>query len=256
MIAGIIQARMNSSRLPGKIMLKACGKTMLELMIERIQRSKKLDKVIIATTTNPKDDTIEEFCIDKKIEYFRGSEEDVLSRYKHTADKFGSDIIVRICSDCPLIDPKIIDETISVYLSNKYDFVNTLSPNPRSFPDGMGIEVFSHSILNEAFQKAKKLSEREHVTFFMWMQPEKFAVHRLDCKQDFSKYRLNLDYVEDYNLIKSIFENLYTLNHQFTMEDIINWLNDNPEILKLNAHIKPNQGWLKSFEKDKEIGFI
>lgn len=255
MIAGIIQARTASTRLPNKILLKACGKTMLELMIERVMRAKKLDKILIATTVNKKDDVIENFCNDNNLEYFRGSQENVLSRYKKAADQIGAGIIVRLSSDCPLIDPLVIDRVVTTYLEKDYDFVNNRYPNPSTYPDGTSVEVFSVQLLNETNSLAKKPSEREHVTFFMWMQPERYKVYRLDYVSDLSKYRLNLDYWEDYLLIKSVFEGLYPTNPSFTMEDVIGWLDKHPDVKKLNAHIKLNLGWQKSFEKDKEMGF-
>lgn len=255
MIAAIIQARMSSTRLPEKIMLKACDKTMLEHMVYRISHSKKIDKILIATTTNPKDDVIQNFCIEKKIDYFRGSENDVLSRYKHACDYVNADIVVRICSDEPLIDPKVIDDVISVYQKNDYDYVNNLVPFPRTYPDGMSVEVFSSAILNESFLEAKKPSEREHVTFFMWKQPERYKIYKLDYKKDLSKFRLNLDYQEDYQLIKSVFERLYKKNPLFSMEDITNWLKKHPDVFELNSKIKSQQGWLKSYENDYKAGF-
>lgn len=255
MIAAIIQARMSSSRLPGKIMLRACGKTMLELMIERVQKAHTLDKILVATTINPADDIIVNLCKDIGVQYFRGPEEDVLLRYKLAADVVNADTIVRLSSDCPLIDPIVIDKIVNVYVNGNFDFVNNLSPLPRTYPDGMMVEVFSKDLLNEINREAIKPSHREHVTFFMWMQPNRYKIHRVDYEKDLSQYRLNLDYAEDYDMIKSVFENLYEKDKFFTMEDTINWLNAHPKILELNSHIVPNQGWLKSFEKDKQTGF-
>lgn len=256
MIVAIIQARMSSSRLPGKIMLKACGKTILELMIERVQRSRSLDKILVATTINPKDDVIVNLCKDIGVECYRGPEEDVLLRYKLSADAIKADTIVRLCSDCPLIDPAVIDKVVNVYSAGNFDFVNNMSPLPRTYPDGMLVEVFSKELLDETNREAIKPSHREHVTFFMWMQPERYKIHRVDCERDLSQYRLNLDYAEDYELIKSVFEALYEKDKFFTMNDTINWLHNHPVILQLNSHITPNRGWLKSFEKDKQAGFM
>ncbi|NDF25244.1 MAG: acylneuraminate cytidylyltransferase [Thaumarchaeota archaeon] len=255
MIAGIIQARLGSSRLPGKIMLQACGKSMLELMIERVQRSKKLDKIIIATSTNAQDDEIVEFCAKAKIDYYRGSEHDLLSRYKEAADKFDVDLIVRLTSDTPIIDAKTIDDTVEAYVKNNYDFVSNCYPMPRTYPDGTNVEVFSHQLLNEVDREAKKPSEREHVTFFMWMHPERYKIFRVDYKKDISKYRLNLDYNEDYTVLKTIFENLYPKNQNFSIEDALKWLDEHPDIYKINSNIKQGQGFVKSLEADKEAGF-
>jgi len=234
MIAAIIQARMSSTRLPEKIMLEVCGKTLLEHMILRIKKSKKIDKILVATTTNEKDDVIENFCKKKQIECFRGSEDDVLSRYKFASDYLNSNIIVRLCSDCPLLDANIIDDVIDTFQKGNYDFVNNLYPLPRTYPDGLLVEVFSSKVLNEAYNEAKKPSDREHVTFFMWNQPNRYNIFRLDYKEDFSKYRFNLDYPEDFTVIKAIFESLYLSNPDFSMTDVIKWLNNHPEIMRIN----------------------
>jgi len=251
MIVGIIQARVSSSRLPNKVMLEVLDKPLLEHMIERVSQSKKLDKIIVATTTNHDDDVIEKICEKMNIQCFRGSEDDVLLRYKNAAEFVQATIIVRLCGDSPLLDSDTIDNVIESYLDGNYDFVNNLYPYPRTFPDGISVEVFSSEILYETEKNAKKPSEREHVTFYMWMQPEKFKIHRVDLKDDFSKFRFNLDYKEDYYFIEKVFQKFLPENRFFNMKDIVSWLDKNPEIFNINSHIKPLQGWLKSFEKDK-----
>ena len=254
---GIIQARLSSSRLPGKIMLEVCGKTLLEHMIIRVNQSKKLDNVIVATSTNKIDDVIEDWCKSNQINCFRGPEHDVLKRFKLAKDFVNADTVIRFCSDCPLIDPKIIDDVIEIYESNNYDFVSNSFPTlGRTFPDGMSVEVFSSKLLDEADINAKKPSEREHVTFYFWMQPDRFKIYRHDYPKDLSKFRFNLDYLQDYCLIRSIFESLYPKNIFFTMEDTINWLECNPKILKFNDMIQSNQGWKNSFDNDKKAGFL
>jgi len=255
MILAIIQARMASTRLPGKMMLKAVDKTMLELMIERVSKSKKLDKIVVATSTNKLDDVIEDVCKKIQIDCFRGSEDDVLLRYKNAAEFYNGDIIVRLCGDCPLIDAKTIDTTIDSYLNAAYDYVSNLFPTPRTYPDGTSVEVFSKKILDQIERETKKPSDREHVTFFLWMQPHKFKIYRLDYEKDLSKYRFNLDYKVDYDLIKKVFENFVSKNRYFEIKDVTTWLDDNPEIFNINSHIEPQKGWVKSFERDKEMGF-
>ena len=251
MNVGIIQARTGSSRLPEKIMMEIEGKTMLEHMIERVSKSKKLDKIVIATTTKEDDDVIVALAKKLNIDYFRGSEDDVLDRYYNASKKFNANVIVRLCSDSPLLDGNIVDDVIEKYLSGNYDFVGNLAPSPRTYPDGLGVEVFSSELLADAQLNAKKPSEREHVTFYMWMQPGKFKIHRVDLEKDLSKYRFNLDYNADYTLLKKIFEYFYLKNKNFNFEDVITWLERNPEVFKINSHIKPNQGWVKSFQQDK-----
>lgn len=255
MIAAIIQARMGSSRLPGKIMLNVCGKSMLEHLIDRIKNSKKLDKIIVATSTNPEDDEIVNFCSLNNISFFRGSENDVLSRYFETAKFFSVNTIIRLTADTPILDSNTIDKIIQVYQENNFDFVSNSSPLPRTYPDGYNVEILSFEILEKIHKNAVNPSDREHVTTFITMQPEKFNLYRVDYSKDLSKYRFNLDYEEDYQLIKCIFENFYEKNPNFLLEDVVNWLNEHPEILKINSHIKPYQNILKSFENDSKQGF-
>lgn len=255
MIVGIIQARTGSSRLPRKILLKAAGKTMLEHMIERISNSKRLDKLVVATTTNQNDDVIVDLCKKLNIDCFRGSEEDVLSRYANASEFFNATTVVRLCSDSPLLDGSILDDVIDAYFSGNYDYVGNLEPGPRTFPDGLSVEIFSSKLLKQTNVHAKKPSEREHVTFYIWKHPEKFKLHRVDLKKNLSKFRFNLDYEEDYIFLKKIFENFYPKNKHFSLEEIIDWLEQHPSLLKINSNITPNQGWNKAFEKDKQLGF-
>jgi len=203
-------------------------------MIERILQSKKLDSVVVATTTNPNDDVIFNLCNSLGINCLRGSEKDVLSRFKMVSDKTNSDIIVRLNADSPTIDPIILDNTIQLFLENKFDYVATCFPTPRTFPDGFSIEVFSSEILTQSFIKAKQTFEREHVTPYIWLQPKKFSIFRLDYKKDLSNYRLNLDYYEDFVFLKRLFEALYPVNNLFTLEEIIEWVDQNPEISEIN----------------------
>ena len=251
----IIQARMGSDRLPGKVLLKACGKTLLELMIERVTKAKEIDKIVIVTSNEKQDDVIVELCKKNRIAYFRGSENDVLGRYKKSADKFDAKTIVRLTGDNPITDPKIIDKVVKKFHSGNFDFVSNFYPYPRTYPEGFSVEVFSKEILDEGYYKMQKPSDREHVTFFIWMQPKKYKIFRVDNNKDISKYRLTLDYEEDYQVIKKIFEELYPNNPSFSMEEVILWLEKNPEIKKINSHIQPNQGWKKALEDDKNKGF-
>lgn len=255
MIAVIIQARISSTRLPEKILLKACGKTMLEHMIERVKRSKKINEIVVATTNRSKDDIIENLCNEMKIKCFRGPENDVLLRYKLASESIGADIVVRITSDNPLMDPQIIDQVIEIFQKNNYDLVSNSSFKSTTYPHGFTVEVFSSKTLEEVDKEAQKPSDREHVILFMSLQPKKYKFFQMHYERDLSKYRLTLDYPEDYSVIKSVFEGLYPQNPYFTMEDAILWLDKHPKIFSINSHIKPNQNILKSFEFDKKAGF-
>jgi len=255
LIGAIIQARMGSTRLPGKIMLPILDKPVLEYLINRVKKSSNIDEIIIATSNNKNDDIIEKFCEARKIKCFRGSEKDVLLRYFEAAKKFSIDIIVRLTSDTPLLDSKTIDTVVSKYQNNEFDYVSNQFPFPRTYPDGYNVEVFSFALLKTINHEAKKPSDREHVTTFITMQPEIFKIFRVDCQKDLSKYRFNLDYDIDYQLIKNIFERLHYGNPNFSLNDIILLLEKNPFLQKLNSNVKPYQNILKSFKKDEEEGF-
>ena len=251
----MIQARMSSVRLPEKIMLKACGKTLLEHLIDRVKQAKKLEKIMVATTTNIKDNVVEQVCIDNNVECFRGPEDDVLSRYKLASDKAGASIIVKLHADSPLIDPIIIDKVIEIFLNGDFDYVSNWFPKQGTYPRGTSVEVFSSKTLEQVYNEAERPSEREHASSFIWKQPHRYKLYRLDMTKNLSNYRLNVDYKEDYTLVKSVFEGLFPQNPYFTLNDIISWLDSHPEVLKFNSHIKTDEGWSKSLEKDRKLGF-
>ena len=247
---------MGSSRLPGKVLKEINGRPMLSYMLERVSACKGVSKVVVATSVGPEDDPIIEFCKKERIRYFRGSLEDVLDRYYQTAKKINCDAVVRMTADCPLIDPQVIETIIDVYKDNTYDYVANTSPPERvTFPEGMDVEVFSFEALRKAWLDAKKPSEREHVTFNFWKNPQLFSIFRCDLSEDLSDYRLTVDYPEDFEVIKSLITNLYSKKRSFTMKDIIAYLDIHPELRGKNSGILPNKGWQSSFAKDKKAGF-
>ncbi|MCM3663651.1 glycosyltransferase family protein [Mesobacillus subterraneus] len=237
-VAAIIQARMGSTRLPGKILKTVNGKTLLEYQIERVERAKLIDEIIIATTIKESDDPIVQLCQQLSIPYYRGSEDDVLSRYYEAAINNNVQVIVRLTSDCPIIDPEIIDETIRVYLDNKntVDYVsNTLE---RTFPRGLDTEVFSFDVLNQAYKTSKEKIYREHVTSFIYGNPDTFKLKNVPSLNDYSEHRWTVDTEEDFILIKNILEALYPVEKEFKLNDIIKLLNENPEWKEINSHIE------------------
>ncbi|MGG3888378.1 cytidylyltransferase domain-containing protein [Metabacillus fastidiosus] len=236
-IVAIIQARMGSTRLPGKVMKTVNGKTLLEYQLERVKRSKLIDEVIIATTNKEKEQPIIDLCKKLSIRYYSGSENDVLSRYYEAAKKYDGDIIVRLTSDCPLIDPEVIDIVIKQYLDNSsYDYAsNTLV---RTYPRGMDTSVFSFEILEKMNQAAKADSEREHVTLYITKRSEQYNLLNVKNNKDYSRFRLTVDTVEDFELVSKIIQNLYPQNSLFTLNDIIVFLNQNPKLIKINEHIE------------------
>jgi len=237
----IIQARTGSTRLPGKVLKQIKGKTILYYVIERVKQSKFVDQIIIATTTNKKDDVIIEEAKKLKVDFFRGNEEDVLSRYYYTAKEFNADIVVRITSDCPLIDPKTIDKVIKYYLENKeYSLVTNAGADNknRTYPRGLDTEVFSFDVLNKAFKNATEKYQREHVTPYIYENPKRFNVYYLKAKGKLKRpdIRVTLDTKKDFKLISKIISHFEDIS--FNMEDIIDFLEDNPELLSINKNVK------------------
>ncbi len=234
----INQARMTSTRLPGKVLKEVMGKPLLEYQIERLKKVKQADDLVIATTINKSDQPIIELCKKLNINYYRGSEEDVLSRYYEAAKQYQADVIVRVTSDCPLIDPAVVDEVINNFRKStgKYDYVsNTLE---RTYPRGMDTEVFSIEALKEAYDKAVLTPEREHVTLYIYSHPEKFRLFSVKYKKDESSHRWTVDTEEDFILIKTILEELYPQKPDFTMEDCLELMVKRPELIKINQHVQ------------------
>ncbi len=237
-IGAIIQARMGSTRLQGKVMKNLQGKTVLEHVIERVKQSKLIDEIIIATTTNGRDTVIEDEALRCGVKVFRGSEEDVLSRYYYAAKEYDLDVIVRITSDCPLIDPKIVDEIIEIYKENNFDIVTNAGNDlaNRTFPRGLDAEAFSFNFLEKAHNNATEKYQREHVTPYIYETSNNIYYYK--NQTDYSKYRWTLDTEEDFELIKEIYNNLYQGSHDFYLNDIIKLLEKMPELYEINAHIE------------------
>ncbi|NQT66900.1 MAG: glycosyltransferase family protein [Actinobacteria bacterium] len=248
-ILGIIQARMSSTRLPGKVLLDLEGKCVLEHVINRVNSAKMIDDVIVATTIKKEDLQILKICNSIGIKVFCGSEENVLDRYYQAAKLFNPEHIVRITSDCPMIDPKVIDKVINLHLKEKADY--TTNVITETFPDGEDVEIFTFETLNKAWRNAKLLSEREHVTPYIKKHPKIFKIRNLENDKNLSNKRWTLDNPEDYEFIKVIYKNLYVKNHLFGVEEILDFLNRNPDVERINEHIKRNEGYLKSLKNDK-----
>ena len=218
----IVQGRMGSTRFPGKILKKINDKFVLDYVIDRLRFSNELDNIVLATTTEKKDDILEEYSSKKDIDYFRGSEEDVLSRYYHAAKKYNADIIVRITSDCPLIDSDIVDEAIRQHnLSNSDYTANTIK---RTFPRGLDVEVFNFNALELDYKNATEKYQREHVTPYIIENPERFRLKNVEAKGNLYRpdIRITIDTIEDFQLIKKIIQNFHDI--RFKSEEIIDFL--------------------------------
>ncbi|GAA0434774.1 hypothetical protein GCM10008983_09180 [Lentibacillus halophilus] len=238
-ITAIVQARMGSTRLSGKVMKELKGNTILSHVIQRLKQAKLIDDIIIATTEHSSDNVIEREAEQNGVRVTRGSEQDVLERYYNAAKGNNTDVIVRITSDCPLIDPFIVDEMIKFYLENDYSLVTNAGAEyqQRTFPRGMDTEVFSFEVLEDAYVNGEKEYQREHVTPYIYEQ-EGNSIHYFKNDRDFSDYRLTLDTEEDFQLITEIYNKLYTGNHDFYLNDIVNLLKKEPKLYDINAHIE------------------
>ena len=243
----IIQARMGSTRLPGKVMLPLAGKPVFECVYERVALSQHIDKVIIATTTNKHDDQLTDACHRKGISVFRGAEEDVLDRYYQVASHYRCNNIIRIMADCPLIDYRIIDKAIKKHVKEKNDYTSTAYIE--TFPDGEDVDIFTFQTLSQAWKEAKELFQREHITQYVVLNPVKFKIGNLSYKQNLSNKRWTLDEPCDYLFIKAIYKALGKKNILFGMGEILAHLAQHPELEKLNQHIIRNEGLLKSLKK-------
>ncbi|MDY8138673.1 glycosyltransferase family protein [Aquimarina sp. 2201CG5-10] len=248
----ITQARSGSTRLPNKVLKEIKGKSLLEIHINRIKGSKLIDEIFIATTINKEDDKIEELAKLLNVKYYRGSEDDVLDRFYQTIHKISPDYIVRLTSDCPLIDPILIDEVIQYTKDNDLDYCsNTLEEH---YPDGQDIEVFKFSALEKAWKESKLKSEREHVTPYIYNKStyrgeDLFKSDNYGLNDSFNGVRLTVDEISDFQVIKIIIENL-GCNKSWL--EYARYYQENEEINKLNNKIIRNEGYLKSIKEDKD----
>ena len=236
-IVAIVQARMGSKRLPGKVLKKIMGKPVIELLLTRLSRSNYITKVCVATSDNKADDILCSVLEELGYSYFRGSETDVLKRYYDTAVEFNADVIVRITGDCPLVEPDIVDTTVTHYLENQVDYVS--NSNPPTFPDGLDVEVFSFESLKQANSLAVSTYDREHVTPFL--RTGQFQVANVFCKTDLSQFRVTLDESPDLYLIREIFK-AFSPDIFFSLEQTINFLGKNERLLNMNRGILRNEG--------------
>lgn len=232
----VVQARMTSTRLPGKVMLPLVGEPMLTRLVERLRRVQRADGVVIATTDNAQDDAIATLCVQQSLPCHRGSEHDVLSRYADAVRLHGGDTVVRITSDCPMIDPALIDQVIAVYEEGESDYVSNMMPP--TWPYGMAVEVFSAVALAQAHAEATQLSEREHVTPFLYWHPERYRLRNVASPVDLSHHRWTVDTPEDYELVGRLFDHLMPTRPNFTLADVLAVLEVHPDWMAINQHIQ------------------
>lgn len=239
----IIQARMSSTRLPGKVVKDLLGKPMVVQMIERLSRSKEIDQLVVATSNKPADDQIEQVLRSYSIPVYRGDEDDVLTRFMETLEQFGGDIIVRLTGDCPLIDPDLVDQAIIQYkeLQCEYDYLRI--DVPQTFTRGFDAEVFGADLLREIDKLGKEPADREHVTYYINQHSDQYRIFCLEGEGVLNRpqYRLSVDTPEDFAVVNKVYQALYPTNPYFTAKDVIKFLDEHPEIAYFNDHIVQKQ---------------
>lgn len=233
----IVQARMTSTRLPGKVLLEVLGKPLLEFQTERLARCRRAAEVVIATTVNASDEPIVAFCRARGLRCFRGPEDDVLTRYQGAAAACGADIVVRATSDCPLIDPEVVDAVIGKLVSGPgLDYVSNILE--RSYPRGLDCEAFPAAVLEAAYREAAPGPEREHVTPFIYGHPDRFRLGNVRHPIDLSRHRWTVDTPEDFRLIRNLLEAVYPVEPDFRLADCLRALAAHPDWEAINAHVE------------------
>jgi spore coat polysaccharide biosynthesis protein SpsF len=245
----IIQARMASTRLPGKILADIAGQPLLYHVLKRAQQARTLDLVTVATTDRSSDEPTELCCLNLGVPCFRGNEVDVLDRYYRAAEKFAAEAVVRLTADCPLLDPQVVDKGVVFFQSGSYDYV--CNDQPPTYPDGLDVEVFRHDALARAWREARLPSEREHVTPYIWKQPELFHLGRFDNDTDYSNLRWTVDEPADLDFVRRVYAH-FGATAQFGMAEILDLLAKKPEVQTVNAGFERNEGYLKSLKEDKK----
>ena len=234
-IIGIIQARMNSERLPGKVMLDIMGKPMIWHMYNRLKNSKLLTNVVISTGEFENNASICEYAQNQNIPYYSGSELDLIDRLYQTAKKFNASAIVRVTADCPLVDPNIVDNLISEFIQNYDEFDIITNCKTRTFPHGLDVEIYSTNILKKLWQEIKEPQLREWFSLYIEKNPTEFRILNITNSIDESSLRWTVDYPEDFEFIKQIYENLYNENTVFGMSDVLNLLKIKSDLIQINS---------------------
>ncbi len=251
-IVAVIQVRMGSTRLPGKVMKEVVGKPVLELLIERLRHSKLINQIVVATTSHKKDDVIVNLCKKLGIDYFRGSEDDVMGRVLGALKQYGADAGVEIYGDCPLIDPSIVDSIIQYYIRNigKYDFVS--NDLKTTYPPGLETEVYSASAFADAADRTSDPEIREHSTLYMRQHPELYRLHNIEAPPElhYPDTYIELDTPEDFKVIKTIYESLYGEGKIFGAQEILDFLKQNPHIAEQNRRVE--RRW-KKYRKEADV---
>jgi spore coat polysaccharide biosynthesis protein SpsF len=239
----IIQARMASSRLPGKVLQDIGGEPMLVRVVERVRRAGMVHAVGVATTTDPSDDPVADLCQARGYPLWRGSQFDVLDRYYRAAVQFGADVIVRVTADCPVIDPDVIDQTVKAFFDAGVDFAANRLPPPwkRTFPIGLDTEVVSLQALERAWKEAVEKHQREHVMPYFYDKEGRFHIRVIDTQPDYGSLRWTVDTPEDLDLLRLIFAR-FDNRDDFRWQDIVALFAREPELAQINANVRHKMG--------------
>ncbi len=239
-IVTVIQARTGSTRLPNKVLRPLAGKPLLARMVERVLAAESAGVVVVATTLEPSDDPIIDLCRAEGYAYYRGHSDDLLDRHYQAGRLHDAEVVVKIPSDCPLIDPRVIDRVIGYFQRRKgdYDYVSNL--HPATYPDGNDVEIMTMSALETAWREATRPLEREHTTPYLWERPDRFRLGNVtwETGQDYSmSHRWTIDYEADYRFIAAVYDALFYDNPLFSLDDILAFLDDHPEVAAINSHL-------------------
>jgi spore coat polysaccharide biosynthesis protein SpsF len=245
----VIQARMASTRLPGKVLADICGKPLLQRLIDRVRATPGISRVVVATTTEASDDVLADWCVTHKVPVYRGSVDDVLGRFWECAQQHPSEFIVRVTADDPLKDPEVIAQALALCASSpEVDYAsNTLQP---TYPEGLDIEVVRFRTLERAAREATLPSEREHVMPYVWKHPDRFVLRGFSMKPDLSHWRWTVDKPADLELVRRIFAH-FVDQPLVGYQAVIAWLNENPELLAINAGTIRHEGYFKTLAKEQ-----
>lgn len=251
MILAILQARVSSTRLPGKVLKPILGMPMLARQLERVRRARRLDRLVVATSTDASDDPIEALCRYEGVQCFRGKLDDVLDRFYQAASALRPEHVVRLTGDCPLSEPAVIDQVCDFFLEGGYDYAtNALRP---TFPDGLDVEIFRFGCLEQAWKEAVLPSHREHVTPFIHKNPQRFRIGHFMNSADLSHLRWTVDEAEDLELVTKIYQALYPDDPAFDMAAILSLLERHPEWKTMNTMHQRNEGGRNSWLADTQL---
>ncbi|MFC2048074.1 cytidylyltransferase domain-containing protein [Chloroflexota bacterium] len=243
-IVAVIQVRMKSTRLPGKVLKNILGKPMLWHLVTRVQKAKYIDDVVIATTVNEGDNSLEEFTIDNNLGVYRGSENDLVDRFFNAGKKYQADITVRVWGDCPLIDPDIIDKVLLKFIGENYDYANNF--HPPTYPSGMNFEVYSLKSLERIWKETSDIFYREYPFEFIYANHNSFKTLYDHNEVNLSNINLTVDYIEDFEIIAEIFRSLYQENEIFHMKDILEFIEKHPKLSEMNKDLERNTEYNRS----------